>query len=130
MTVLAIDMAASSTSPRWLAKAWVITFKEYEARRLIIEGPRMIHSFFVSIHSLVLKSFFFVMLSIIFSDFVSSSLKVDCFDKGCWISSSSQWMLAIGKTGGENFEAFGFPGINTTQGNVMNGSFDRHIYGA
>nr|GLL49037.1 hypothetical protein Itr_chr15CG05690 [Ipomoea trifida] len=55
MTVLEMEMAASSTSPRCPAKAWVTTFMVNDATRLKMEGPTMCHSFFVSIQILAFR---------------------------------------------------------------------------
>lgn len=56
MTPVEMVMAASSTSPRWPANAWVTTFMEKLATRFKIEGPTMYQSFFDSIQNLALLS--------------------------------------------------------------------------
>ncbi|KAM1091622.1 hypothetical protein ACFX2I_018952 [Malus domestica] len=66
MTVLAMEMAASSRSHRWPAKAWVMTSMQYEAARLKIAGPTMCHNFFDSIQDLFAKSSRLIFIIVMF----------------------------------------------------------------
>ncbi|GAB4861314.1 hypothetical protein Ancab_036475 [Ancistrocladus abbreviatus] len=55
MTLLAMERAASSRSPRRPAKATVTTFMLKEANLPKMEGPAMCHNFFDSTHTLLVN---------------------------------------------------------------------------
>lgn len=51
MTLLAMEKAASSRSPMWPAKAWLMMLKLYSTSRRNTAGPTISHSFLDSSHA-------------------------------------------------------------------------------
>lgn len=66
-TVVEIETAASSKSPKWPTKAWVMTLVPYIVRRVKIAGPAISHNLLDSLKYLLQKSLESEMPSSLFS---------------------------------------------------------------